>query len=170
MKGGELTTTQPSNEEITRLSNEIYHKLCSMGANSQDAKEIVQESLYRGFLNIDAIPTHAFKSWLYKVSINQYYDLCRRRTRNPIIEFDEYHLIEENSVEGMVINQEEKIEIDRALQKLNSIEQQLVKIKYEEGYSYKEISGLLDLKENTIKTYLYRARKKLFNIFGRENK
>jgi RNA polymerase sigma factor (sigma-70 family) len=73
-------------------------------------------------------------------------------------------------VESMVINQEEKIAIDRALQKLNSIEQKLFKMKYEEGYSYKEISGLLDLKENTIKTYLYRARKKLFNIFGRENK
>lgn len=162
--------TQPSNEEITNLSNEIVHKLCSMGANSQDACEIVQESLYRGFLNIDAIPAHAFRAWLYKVSINQYYDLCRKRARYPNIEFDEYHLVEENSVENTVIDQETKAEYDKALQYLNTIEQQLVKMKYEEGYSYKEMSGLLDLKENTIKTYLYRARKKLFTIFRRDNK
>lgn len=77
-----------------------------MGANSQDAKEIVQESLYRGFLNIYAIPTHAFRSWLYKVPINQWYDLCWRRNRNQVIEFDEYYLIEENSVENTVISQQ----------------------------------------------------------------
>lgn len=161
--------TKPSNEELTRLSNEIYHKLCSMGANPQDANDIVQESLYRGFLNIDAIPTHSFRAWLYKVSINQYYDLCRRRKRNPIIELGDYHLVEENPVESKVIEQEVKVEYERALQILNPIEQKLVKMKYEEGYSYKEISGFLHIKENTIKTYLYRARKKLSKIFGRES-
>ena len=50
MKGDE-EMSKPSNEEITRLTNDIYQKLCSMGANPEDAKEIVQESLYRGFLN-----------------------------------------------------------------------------------------------------------------------
>ena len=49
MKGDE-EMSKPSNEEITRLTNDIYQKLCSMGANPEDAKEIVQESLYRGFL------------------------------------------------------------------------------------------------------------------------
>ncbi|MFJ7933812.1 RNA polymerase sigma factor [Sporosarcina sp. NPDC096371] len=162
--------TQPSNEEITQLSNEIVYKLCAMGANPQDARDIVQESLYRGFLNIDAIPAHAFRAWLYKVAINQYYDLCRKRTRHPTIELDDDHLIDKNDVENAVIEQETKAEYDRALQKLNAVEQQLVKMKYEEGYSYKEMSGLLDIKENTIKTYLYRARKKLITIFRREMK
>jgi DNA-directed RNA polymerase specialized sigma24 family protein len=42
-----------------------------MGDNPEDAKEIVQESLYRGFLHIDGIHSKAFKSWLYKVAIEK---------------------------------------------------------------------------------------------------
>ncbi|MGM0877944.1 MAG: RNA polymerase sigma factor [Bacillota bacterium] len=160
---------KPSNVEITRLSNEIYKKLCSMGANPEDAKEIVQESLYRGFLNIEGINSKAFKSWLYKVSINQYYDLCRKNNRRSIIEFEDNHLMEENHVENTVINQETKEEYEQVLHKLKPIERKLIKMKYEDEFSYKEISEHLNLKESNVKTYLYRARKKLSILFRRDN-
>ena len=163
--------SRPSNEEITRLSNEIYHNLCSMGANPEDAKEIVQESLYRGFLNIDGINSQSFRSWLYRVSINQYYDLCRKKKRRSIIEFEDDLVIdEENNVENTVINQELKDEYEQVLHRLKPLERELIKMKYEDEYSYKEISEHLNLKENNVKTYLYRTRKKLSVIFRRDNR
>lgn len=170
MVKGDEAMEKPSNDEITRLSNDIYQKLCSMGANSEDAKEIVQESLYRGFLNIDGINSQSFRSWLYKVSINQYYDLCRKNNRRSIIEFEDYLLIEENYVENTVINQESKAEYEQVLHKLKPIERKLIKMKYEDEYTYKEISEHLNLKESNVKTYLYRARKKLSVIFRRDNR
>lgn len=160
--------SKPSNEEITRLSNDIYQKLCSMGANPDDAKEIVQESLYRGFLNIDGINSKAFKSWLYKVAINQYYDLCRTNNRRSIIEYEDYLLeLEENLVEDTVIKQETKEEYEQVINKLKPLERKLVKMKYEGEFSYKEISEHLNLKESNVKTYLYRARRKLTKLFRR---
>jgi RNA polymerase sigma factor (sigma-70 family) len=159
---------KPSNEEITRLSNDIYQKLCSMGANPEDAKEIVQESLYRGFLNIDGINSKAFKSWLYKVAINQYYDLCRTNNRRSIIEYEDYLLeLKENIVENTVIKQETKEEYEQVLNKLKPLERKLVRMKYEGEFSYKEISEHLNLKESNVKTYLYRARRKLTKLFRR---
>lgn len=169
MKGDE-EMSKPSNEEITRLSNDIYQKLCSMGANPEDAKEIVQESLFRGFLNIDGINSKAFKSWLYKVSINQYYDLCRKSNRRSIIEFEDYLLESEgNHVEDTLIKQETKDEYEQILHKLKPLERKLLKMKYEDEFSYKEISEHLNLKENNVKTYLYRARKKLSKLIRRDN-
>ena len=170
MKGDE-EMSKPSNEEITRLTNDIYQKLCSMGANPEDAKEIVQESLYRGFLNIDGINPKAFKSWLYTVSINQYYDLCRKNNRRSIIEFEDYHLLEseENQVENTVIKQETKEEYEQVLHKLKPLERKLIEMKYEDEFSYKEISEHLNLKESNVKTYLYRARKKFSKLFRRDN-
>ncbi|WP_246943499.1 RNA polymerase sigma factor [Bacillus pinisoli] len=160
---------KPSNEEIKRLSNEIYHKLCSMGANPEDAKDIVQESLYRGFLNMDGINAKAFKSWLYKVAINQYYDLYRKNTSRTMIEYEETLLeVEGNHVEDTVMKQEAKEEFDQVLHHLKPLERQLIKMKYEDEYSYREISEQLQLKESNVKTYLYRARKKLTTIFGRD--
>ncbi|MGO4889923.1 RNA polymerase sigma factor [Anaerobacillus sp. MEB173] len=162
--------SQPSNEEITRLTNDIYQKLCSMGANPEDAKDIVQESLYRGFLNIDGINSKAFKSWLYKVAINQYYDLCRKNNRRSIIEFEDYLLeSEENHLEDAIIKQETKEEYEKVLSKLKPLERKLIKMKYDDEFSYKEISEHLKLKESNVKTYLYRARQKLTKIFGRDN-
>ncbi|WP_078554340.1 RNA polymerase sigma factor [Bacillus alkalicellulosilyticus] len=162
--------SKPSNEEIARLTNDIYQKLCSMGANPEDAKEIVQETLYRGFLNIDGINSNAFKSWLYKVSINQYYDLCRKSNRHRIIELEDYLLIsEENQVEDTLIKQETKEEYERVLHKLKPLDRELIKMKYEDEFSYKEISEYLNLKESNVKTYLYRARKKLSQLIRRDN-
>jgi len=159
---------KPSNEELTKLSNEIFQKLCSMGANPQDAKEIVQESLYRGFLNIDGIDSKSFRSWVFKVSINQYYDLYRKNNRYPVMEFDDHYLIEEDQPENIFIKQETKEEYEQVLYKLKPLERTLIKMKYEDEYSYKEISEHLNLKESNVKTYLYRARKKLTELFRRE--
>jgi RNA polymerase sigma factor (sigma-70 family) len=167
---GDEKLSKPSKEEITKLTNNIYQKICSMGANPEDAKDIVQESLYRGFLNIDGINAKAFRSWLYKVSINQYYDLCRKNNKRPIIEFEDVLLeLEENHVEATVIKQEEKEEYEHVLQQLKPLERQLIKMKYEDEYSYREISEKLNLKESNVKTYLYRARKKLTSLFGRDH-
>jgi RNA polymerase sigma factor (sigma-70 family) len=166
MKGVKMV--QPSNEEITKLSNEIFQKLCSMGANPQDAKEIVQESLYRGFLNIEGINAGSFRSWLYRVSINQYYDMYRKNKRYTIMEFEDNHISEENHPEDMLIKQEDKEEYEKVLEGLKPIEKALIKMKYEDDYSYKEIAGHLDLKESNVKTYLYRARKKLAGILRRD--
>jgi len=167
---GDEEVSAPSNEEIARLTNDIFQKLCSMGANPEDAKEIVQESLYRGFLNIDGINPKAFKSWLYKVAINQYYDLCRKNNRRSMIELEDYLLeSEENHVEDTIIKKETKEEYERGLNKLKPLEQQLIKMKYEDELSYKEISEHLNLEEGNVKTYLYRARKNLTKLFRRNN-
>lgn len=141
-----------------------------MGANPQDAKEIVQEALYRGFLNIDGINAKAFNSWLYKVAIHQYYDLCRKNNRFPQTQLEEFQLIDENYPEKMIIKNETQEEYEKVLNKLKPIEQKLIKMKYEEGYSYKEISEHLSLKESNVKTYLYRARKKISELYRRESK
>ncbi|MGD6779804.1 MULTISPECIES: RNA polymerase sigma factor [Bacillaceae] len=161
---------KPSNEEITKLSNDIYQKLCSMGANPEDAKEIVQESLYRAFLNIDGINSKAFKSWLFKVAINQYYDLYRRKSKSTLIEFEDYLLeSEESLVEEILIKKEKKAEYEQVLLQLKPLERKLIKMKYEGGFTYKEISEHLNVKESNVKTYLYRARKKLTKFFRRNH-
>ncbi|WP_100371925.1 RNA polymerase sigma factor [Bacillus sp. FJAT-45037] len=159
---------KPSEDEIIKLSNEVYHRLCSMGANPQDAKEIVQESLYRAFLHIDGIEAASFRAWVYKVAINQYYDLCRRTNRFPTTEIDEQLYKSVGSIEDDLLGRERKGELNRAMSELKPLERGLIQKKYEEGYSYKEISSSYQMKESQVKTYLYRARKKLAKLIRRE--
>jgi RNA polymerase sigma-70 factor (ECF subfamily) len=76
---------------------------------------------------------------------------------------------EENHVEDTLIKQETKEEYEQGLNKLKPLERKLIKMKYEDEFSYKEISEYLNLKESNVKTYLYRARKKLTKLFRRDN-
>lgn len=60
---------------------EIQKYLIRLGASAADAEDIVQDTVYKALLYIDAIDEHKFSAWLYKVAINRYYDLCRRSKR-----------------------------------------------------------------------------------------
>jgi RNA polymerase sigma-70 factor (ECF subfamily) len=96
--------------------------------------------------------------------------LCRKNNRRSIIEFEDYLLeLEGNHVEDTVIKQETTEEYEQVLHKLKPLERKLIKMKYEDEFSYKEISEYLNLKESNVKTYLYRARKKLTKLFRRDN-
>jgi len=48
--------------------------------------------------------------------------------------------------------------LDEAIQKLSPIQRSVVMLRDYEGYSYKEIGDITDLKEAQVKVYIYRAR------------
>jgi RNA polymerase sigma-70 factor (ECF subfamily) len=57
-----------------------------------------------------------------------------------------------------------------ALNRLNETQKSLVMLKDYEGYSYEEISKIMDLTESQVKVYLHRARLALRNyLVSREN-
>jgi RNA polymerase sigma factor (sigma-70 family) len=62
----------------------IYKYLVKIGADSSDAEDIVQETVYKFFLNIESIDPKKASSWLFRVAVNQYYDICRRRKRQVL--------------------------------------------------------------------------------------
>lgn len=65
----------------------------------------------------------------------------------------------DHDTELSVINIEMNQEISLILESIQEIYKQLLLLKYELGLSYKEIALLLGMKEETIRTYLFRARK-----------
>ena len=71
--------------------------------------------------------------------------------------------------EDLLLQKEKRAEIEQVLEQLSPIHKQLLIMKYELDLSYKEIAGLLDIKEEIVKTYLFRARKQFQKKYG-ENK
>lgn len=50
-----------------------------MGAYPEDAEDITQDTVIKFWENIDRIEPRKVKAWLFKVAINNYYTLCRKR-------------------------------------------------------------------------------------------
>lgn len=162
MKG--VKTLKNKISDIERLymerSNIIYKYLLKIGCLDEDARDIVQDTFSKAIENLIHLNEKNISAWLFKVSLNKYYDLCRKQKRYPVIVIDENiitNLIEDDS-ETLLIKKENKLEVEEILEALSPIHKNLIVMKYDLGLSYIQIANMLDMKEETVKTYLYRAR------------
>ncbi|WP_340024056.1 RNA polymerase sigma factor [Paenibacillus sp. FSL K6-1096] len=149
---------------------EIRRYLIRLGAGDADAEDIVQDTVYKALLYLEAIDERKFSAWLYKVAINRYFDYCRRSKRYSYsgeeVEGHPGHELE--MPEAVLLRKERKEEIEGVLAQLNPVNKQLILLKYEMELSYKEISALLGISESTVKATLYRARQQFQQLYGGE--
>ncbi|NGM82580.1 RNA polymerase sigma factor [Paenibacillus sp. 7124] len=149
---------------------EIRRYLIRLGAGAADAEDIVQDTVYKALLYLEAIDERKFSAWLYKVAINRYYDLCRRQRR---FHYDEepgdYEASEVELPEESLLRREQQEQIERVLGMLNPLHRQLILMKYEMELSYREIASLLGISEGKVKASLYRARQQFQHYYGGED-
>lgn len=147
----------------------IYKYLLKMGADAKDAEDIVQEALYKLMLYIDSVDPQKAYSWLFRVAVNHYYDLCRKQKKEIHTSFDNIEFVDHSFLpEDHVRQGEMRGEIEQILNRLSPLQKQLLLLKYEMELSYAEISQLLDLNPGTLKTYLFRARKAFKELYEKE--
>ena len=150
------------NEMFQKKMNLIYKYLIKLGCSQENAEDIVQDTFYKALKYIDGIQADKLSSWLFKVAVNKYYDLCRKSNRHIHLSLNEEifkeSLSDSRLVEDFILDLERKEEILKILNSISEVNKNLLLFKYDMGLSYKEIAELLDINENTVKTYLFRAR------------
>ncbi|MBK1812699.1 RNA polymerase sigma factor [Clostridium sp. YIM B02505] len=157
------------NEMFEQKMRLIHKYLIKLGCSQDNAEDIVQDTFYKALKYIDGIQADKMSSWLFKVAINKYYDLCRKNNRHIHMSIDEdifkETLHDSKLVEDFILDLEQKEEILKVLNSISDIHKNLLVFKYEMGLSYKEIAELLDINENTVKTYLSRAREQFKKVW-----
>ncbi len=149
-----------TDELINAVAPMIYGHLVKIGAEREDAKDIVQDALYKGVLYADSIDPDRVPAWLFKVAIHRYYDLCRKRKRHVEISIDTIVLQDEGTPEKALLDGLSRSHIKQVLDGLSATQKHLLVLKYDQGLSYEEISTLLGLPVATVSSYLHRARQK----------
>ncbi|WP_040209199.1 RNA polymerase sigma factor [Neobacillus jeddahensis] len=152
--------------ELNIELNIVYRYLRKLGILKVDAEDAVQEAAYKYLLYYDSIKTTKIRSWLIRVALNSYYDQCRKRGRYEL-NVNEALLISDTKEqpETIFLNNERNRELGKALTQLKPLFQELLLLKYQSGLTYEEISKLLDMSVSSIKTNLFRARKKLEKMY-----
>lgn len=140
----------------------IYGYLLKIGCTREDAEDIVQNTFYKAISNMIHLETENPSAWLFKVAIHNYYDLCRKQKRHPKVEVKE-EFIENlfSSVEDgeqFIINNENRAEIQEIIEQLKPVQANMLLLKYEMDLSYEQIANLLNIKVDTVRMTLYRAR------------
>lgn len=169
-EGGEQLNARDELYNALQEKTGIIQKyLLKMGANVNDAEDIVQEALYKLMLYIDSIDPKKAYSWLFRVALNHYYDLCRKQKKEIHTTFENLEFVDDSFLpEDFVRQGEMRSEIEQVLDQLPPLQKQLLLMKYEMELSYAEISEMLDLNLGTLKTYLFRARKAFKEQYEKE--
>jgi RNA polymerase sigma-70 factor (ECF subfamily) len=152
-------------ELLLKKMKVIYKYLIKMGCERADAEDIVQDTIFKAIIYIETIDPGKIGTWLFKVALNNYYDLCRRNKKfvlnspeieNIINNLETFSFIPESHA----LDKERREKVSEALNDLKPVYKNLLVLKYVVGLSYREIADVLDIKEQTIKTYIYRAKQK----------
>jgi RNA polymerase sigma factor (sigma-70 family) len=171
VKGGRAVNSNEMQPLIQEKLKMIFKYLIKIGAEPTDAEDIVQETVYKFFLNIEVIEPKKASSWLFRVAVNHYFDICRKRKREILITVDDSDFKDESILpEEVVLHKENNKEIERVLNQMKPLYKNLLILKYSVGLSYQEIAETLDIKIGTLKTYLFRARENFKLLYGREPK
>lgn len=147
-------------ELIQKHSNTVYRLAYARTKNKADAEDLFQEVFLRCIKsNIQFNNDEHCKAWLIRVTINCGKNLLTSMWRKKTT-------LTENPLEGSGENNngmlwDGKSEVYFAVMDLPEKYRIVVHLFYYEDYSVQEISEILNRKESTIKTQLYRARQLL---------
>jgi RNA polymerase sigma-70 factor (ECF subfamily) len=149
-------TEREYNECVNQYADNVYRFILKNLGHSADAKDVVQSSFEKLWINRAQVESDRSKSYLFTVAYHQMIDHIRKNKRIHLKEdFDE-------EARGSVApRQDTKRILNEALAQLNERQRSLVMLKDYEGYSYDEIGKITGLNESQVKVYLHRARLQL---------
>jgi RNA polymerase sigma-70 factor (ECF subfamily) len=155
------------NHQLISLEDKLSRFALSLTANKDDAKDLLQETMYKAIVYRDQFVQYTnLKAWTYTIMKNTFINNYRRSVRQNTT-FD-------NTKDLFFLNQNKDtitVSPDSALssQEINRIIDNLedeFKIPFKmhtEGYKYKEIAQKLNLKIGTVKSRIFFTRKKLMD-------
>ena len=150
-----------------------------MVGNEEDARDMAQEAFIRAFNSLGSFRGESkFSVWLYRLTSNICIDFLRGRAKRRTVSLswededgDEGELEipdERFSPEAGLERSELREAVRRGLEQLTPEYREILLLREINGLSYDEIGRALNLEEGTVKSRIFRARKKLCEILVRE--
>ena len=155
------------NEAAANRALELYadtvRRICFIHLkNHADVDDVFQEVFLKYLLHDDPFESDAHeKAWLIRVAINTCKDVLKSFFRRNVASFEELY-------NEPFYLQEQESEVLDAVLKLPEKFRLVIYLYYYDGYTAVEIAKILGKSDNTIYTWLDRARKKLKDSLGGE--
>ncbi|MDM0980654.1 sigma-70 family RNA polymerase sigma factor [Clostridium perfringens] len=146
---------------LIKNNKEYLYKMAFLYVkDEQDALEVIHETVYRAFLNIEKLKkAKFFNTWITRILINVSIDFLKKKGKNEML--DESTPIRKERCE---ISTEEKLDLYNAIDLLNDNYKTVIIMMYFNDMKIKDISKVMEIPENTVKTYLRRAKQALGEV------
>ena len=164
---------------VLSYEKNVYNLALRMVKNPEDASDMAQEAFIRAYNSLASFRGESkFSVWLYRIVSNVCLDFLRSRSRHPTVslsvendEGEETELDipdESQSPEALLERRLTRDSVRRGLDALSEEYRQILLLREIQGLSYDEIAETLSMELGTVKSRIFRARKKLCDFLLRD--
>ena len=156
---------------VTAYEKNVYNLALRMVGDPEDAADMTQETFIKAYRALSSFRGYSkFSSWLYRIASNVCLDFLRSRSRHPQVSLSTVDEDDRATFElpDMRQNPEEQLmkklgmeAVRRGLEQLPEQQRQILVLRELGGLSYAELAQTLGLEEGTVKSRIFRARKRL---------
>ncbi len=142
---------------LQKIYNYVYYRT----GNHHDAEDLTAKTFQRAMKHISRYEQRGvpFSAWLYRIAHNVVANWHRDQSRRKVVALDELVLYQrwQQSLEGLVEENEEKRELLKAIRRLPADRQQLLILKFVEGMSNEATGQIMGRSEGAIKSLYHRT-------------
>lgn len=157
---------------VTEYEKNVYNLALKMTGNTEDAADLSQETFIKAFHSLGSFRGDSkFSVWLYRIVSNVCLDFLRGRSRRQTVSLSmededgeeaQLDIPDERQTPELLLEKRMTREaVRRGLAQLPPEPRQILLLREIQGLSYEEIASVLGIESGTVKSRIFRARKKL---------
>jgi len=160
-------------EIIARYEQKLFYYVMRFVGNADEARDIVQNVFIKALKHIDSFDTDKkFSSWIYRIAHNETMNYLTRNQHRKCMSIDDDNTkrdcVDIANMENTALDEWFQIELydelHSAVARLPKEYAQVIRMRYFEDMSYKEISEKIKKPTSSVGTLLRRAKKRLLLI------
>ncbi|HOQ01130.1 MAG TPA: sigma-70 family RNA polymerase sigma factor [Acetivibrio clariflavus] len=173
-KSGDLEAFE---QLIIGCQKKVFNIAFRMVGNYDDANELAQEVFIKAFRSIKNFKgDSSFSTWIYRITANVCLDELRKRKNRTIVSLDQDIELNDGDVKRQMPDNaptpdmeaesnEVKSIVNESIQQLPDDYKSMIILRDIQGFSYDEISKIVNCPEGTVKSRINRARQALKKFF-----
>ena len=161
-------------ELVRRHQHRVFAVAGGILRRREDVEDIAQQVFVKAYFSLKRFDQRAaFSTWLYKITVNECWDLLRKKKVRPLLyesdlseeQAQQFSATErlDSGAEDISDKLEAQQQVENLLQSLDERDRMMLILKEVEGFAIEEIAEILELNANTVKVRLFRARRRIVN-------
>ena len=157
---------------VLEYEKNVYNIALRMTGNSEDAADMTQEAFINAYNSLQSFRGDSkFSVWLYRIVSNVCLDFLRSKNRRPTVSLSvedddgedaQLDVADESQSPELLLDRKlTRDSVRRGLDSLPPDYRQILLLREIQGLSYDEIAQALSLEVGTVKSRIFRARKRL---------
>jgi RNA polymerase sigma-70 factor, ECF subfamily len=165
---------------VKRHQGRVFAVAGGILRNKEDVEDIAQQVFVKAYFSLKRFDQRAaFSTWLYKITVNECWDVLRKRKSRPLLY--ETELNEEQArqykasedIQSPTADVSDRVaskqSLARLLEFVDERDRMMLMLKEVQGFSVEEIADMLEINGNTVKVRLFRARKRIMERMKRRD-